>query len=193
MGTRAVLGYRLGDVFRGELSIDKVINCIEWMKTTEDWWWAYWNNNAFKMAVEGGMWPSQSAKYILWRYENYLHRNGKVGYKSLSPEDLRTMTIEHIMPQTLPEGPETGYASFDGADAESRRMSYTNQLGNYIMISGSHNSSIGNGCLSEKRKTYCYGYQQREIQDMTSGRNSWTCADIDLRKKKIVAFVLEDL
>ena len=89
------------------------------------------------MAVEGGMWPSQSAKYILWRYENYLHRNGKDGYKSLSPEDLRTMTIEHIMPQTLPEGPETGYDSFDGADAESRRMSYTNQLGNYILISGS--------------------------------------------------------
>ncbi|MDY3849414.1 MAG: DUF1524 domain-containing protein, partial [Bullifex sp.] len=88
---------------------------------------------------------------------------------------------------------ETGYDSFDGADAESRRMSYPNQLGNYIMISGSHNSSIGNGCLSEKRKTYCYGYQQREIQDMTEGRNYWTCADIDLQKKKIVAFVLEDL
>lgn len=193
MGTRAVLGYRLGDVFSGELSIDKVIDRIEWMKTTEDWWWAYWNNNAFKMAVEGEMWPSQSAKYILWRYENYLHRNGKGGYKSLAPEDLRTMTIEHIMPQTLPEGPETGYDSFDGADAESRRMSYTNQLGNYILISGSHNSSIGNGCFSEKRKTYCYGYQQREIQDMTEGRNNWTCADIDLRRKKIVAFALEDL
>ena len=71
MGTRAVLRYRLGDVFSGELSIDKVIDRIEWMKTTEDWWWAYGNNNAFKMAVEGEMWPSQSAKYILWRYENY--------------------------------------------------------------------------------------------------------------------------
>ena len=30
-----------------------------------------------------------------------------------------------------------------------------------IMISASHNSSIGNGSFSEKRKTYCYGYQQR--------------------------------
>ena len=193
IGTKADLERRLGDVFSGVLSVDKVIDCIERMKTTEDWWWAHWNNNAFKMAVEGEMRPSQSAKYILWRYENYLHRNGKGGYKSLSPEDLRTMTIEHIMPQTLPEGPETGYDSFDGDDAESRRMSYTNQLGNYILISGSHNSSIGNGCFSEKRKTYCYGYQQREIQDMTLGRNIWTCADIDKRRQKLVAFVLEDL
>lgn len=193
IGTRAVLEYRLGDVFSGELSVDKIIERIEWMKTTDDWWWAYWNNNAFKRAVEGEMWPSQSVKYILWRYENYLHRNGKGGYKSLSPEDLRTMTVEHIMPQTLPEGPDTGYDSFDGSDAESRRLSYTNQLGNYILISGSHNSSIGNGCFSEKRKTYCYGYQQREIQDMTSGRNNWTCADIDKRRQKLVAFVLEDL
>lgn len=193
IGTRAVLEYRLGDVFSGELSVDNVINRIEWMKTTDDSWWAYWNNNAFKMAVEGEMWPSQSVKYILWRYENYLHRNGKGGYKSLSPEDLRTMTVEHIMPQTLPEGADTGYDSFDGADAESRRMAYTNQLGNYILISGSHNSSIGNGWFSEKRKTYCYGYQQREIQDMTSERNNWTCADIDKRRQKLVAFVLKDI
>ena len=192
IGTRAVLERRLGDVFSGVLSVENVMDRIEWMKTTEDWWWAYWNNNALKNAVEGEMWPSLSVKYILWRYENHLHKNGKGGYKSLSPEDLRTMTVEHIMPQTLPEGPDTGYDLFDGADSESRRMSYTNQLGNYILISASHNSSIGNGSFFEKRKTYCYGYQQREIQDMTSGRDSWTCADIDERRQKLVAFVLED-
>ena len=193
IGTHAFLESRLRDVFCGELSANKVIERIEWMKTTDDWWWHHWNNNALKSAVEGEMWPSQTVKYILWRYENYLHRNGKGGYRSLSPEDLRIMTVEHIMPQTLLEGPDSGYDVFDGDDAESRRLSYTNQLGNYILISGSHNSSIGNGCFSEKRKTYCYGYQQREIQDMTSGRNNWTCADIDNRKQKLVAFVLEDL
>lgn len=193
IGTHAFLESRLRDVFCGELSANKVIERIEWMKTTDDWWWHHWNNNALKSAVEGEMWPSQTVKYILWRYENYLHRNGKGGYRSLSPEDLRIMTVEHIMPQTLPEGPDSGYDVFDGDDAESRRLSYTNQLGNYILISGSHNSSIGNGCFSEKRKTYCYGYQQREVQDMTSGRNNWTCADIDNRKQKLVAFVLEDL
>lgn len=192
IGTRAVLEYRLKDAFSGELSVGRVIERIEWMKTTDDWWWSYWNNNVLKSAVEGEMWPSQTVKYILWRYENYLHRKGKGGYRSLSPEDLRTMTVEHIMPQTLPDGPDSGYDAFNGDDAESRKLSYTNQLGNYILISGSHNSSIGNGCFSEKRKTYCYGYQQREIQDMTSGRNNWTCADIDERKQKLVAFVLED-
>ena len=192
IGTHAFLESRLRDVFCGEFSANKVIERIEYMKTTDDWWWHHWNNNALKSAVEGEMGPSQTVKYILWRYENYLHRNGKEGYKSLSPEDLRVMTVEHIMPQTLPEGPDTGYDSFDGSDAESRRLSYTNQLGNYILISGSHNSSIGNGSFSEKRKTYCYGYQQREIQDMTTGRDSWTCADIDERRQKLVAFVLED-
>ena len=180
-------------MFCGEFSANKVIERIEYMKTTDDWWWHHWNNNALKSAVEGEMGPSQTVKYILWRYENYLHRNGKEGYKSLSPEDLRSMTVEHIMPQTLPEGPDTGYDSFDGSDAESRRLSHTNQIGNYILISGSHNSSIGNSSFSDKRKTYCYGYQQREIQEMTSGRNNWTCADIDKRRQKLVAFVLEDL
>ena len=193
IGTHAFLESRLRDVFCGEFSANKVIEHIEWMKTTDDWWWHHWNNNALKSAVEGEMWPSQAVKYILWRYENYLHRNGKGGYRSLSPEDLRVMTVEHIMPQTLPEGPDTGYDELDGDDAESRRMSYTNQLGNYILISASHNSSISNGCFSEKRKTYCYGYQQREIQEMTSGGANWTCTDIDKRRQKLVAFVLEDL
>ena len=139
------------------------------------------------------MWPSQPVKYILWRYENYLHRSGKGGDQSLSPTDLRTMTVEHIMPQTLPDGPDTGYDTFEGENADSRRLSYTNQLGNYILISGSHNSSINNGYFSEKCKTYCYGYQQREIQEMTAGSLHWGCGDIDRRKEKIVDFVLADL
>ena len=119
-------------------------------------------------------------------------KTAKEGYRALSPEDLRLMTVEHIMPQILPEVPDTGYDSFSGDGAESRRLSYTNQLGNYILISGSHNSSISNGMFSEKRKTYCYGYQQREIQEMTSESYHWSCADID-RRKKIVDFVLGDM
>lgn len=192
IGTRAVLEYRLKDVFNGDLTIDRVVGRIEWMKTCDDWWWAYWNDNALKSAVDGEMWPSLPVKYILWRYENHLHRNGKGGYRSLSPEEMRAMTVEHIMPQTLPDCPDSGYDTFEGDDAESRRLSYTNQLGNYILVSGSHNSSISNGCFREKRKTYCYGYQQREIQEMTEGRDNWSCADIDKRKQKLVEFVLAD-
>ena len=38
IGTRAVLEYRLGDVFSGDFSVDNVVNRIGWMKTSEDWW-----------------------------------------------------------------------------------------------------------------------------------------------------------
>ena len=38
ISTRAVLEQRLGDVFSGDLSVGNVVNRIEWMKTSEDWW-----------------------------------------------------------------------------------------------------------------------------------------------------------
>lgn len=49
IGTRAVLTWRLNDVFKKfEGDVHAVVNHIEWMKTTTDGWWDYWNNVEFK-------------------------------------------------------------------------------------------------------------------------------------------------
>ena len=82
--TRADLRSRLDDVFKSfESSIDKIVERIEWMKTTDNWWWGYWNNNALRPAIEGNWLPNYHgiAKIILWKYENYLiSEKGKSGY-----------------------------------------------------------------------------------------------------------------
>ena len=127
-----------------------------------------------------------TAKYILWKYENYLEGQGKVvtrrlGLKIVSPE------LEHIAPQT--ENPETGYDKYD----EEFTNQYIDCLGNYLLISKSHNCSIGNRPFLEKRATYTYLAQQREIQELTKDEVIWNKEKIDIRHKKIVDFVIQKL
>ena len=82
IGTRAVLTWRLNDVFKEfEGDVHAVVNHIEWMKTTTDGWWDYWNNVEFKRMLEGNFDGGHGiAKIILWLYENHLIEKGKSGY-----------------------------------------------------------------------------------------------------------------
>ncbi len=192
IGTRADITSRLNQVYQNfteeDCSVDNILEHINWLKevSSDHWWWAYWNNNQLKDSIQGGL-NHSIAKYILWKYENYLEAQGKGGYNLTRFDAILNPELEHIAPQT--ENPESGYDEYD----DEFRDKYLDCLGNYLLVSKSHNCSVGNKPFTEKRKSYRHLEQQREIQEMTQREERWTRERIEERKNKIIKFILSEI
>lgn len=192
IGTRADITSRLNDVYQkfkeDNSTIKPIIDRIEWMKNvgSDSWWWAYWNNREFERALQGGV-NHSTAKFLLWKYENHLESQGKSGYAPTRFDKITSPELEHIAPQT--ENPETGYDTYD----EEFINQHINCLGNYLLISKSHNCSVGNNPFAEKRASYTHLEQQREIQEMTKENPTWTRDLIQKRKEKIVQYLMTNV
>ncbi|MBK8330150.1 MAG: DUF262 domain-containing protein [Bacteroidetes bacterium] len=192
IGTRADITSRLNDVYQkfkeDNSTIKPIIERIEWMKNvgSDSWWWAYWNNREFERALQGGV-NHSTAKFLLWKYENHLESQGKSGYAPTRFDKITSPELEHIAPQT--ENPETGYDTYD----EEFINQHINCLGNYLLISKSHNCSVGNNPFAEKRASYTHLEQQREIQEMTKDNPTWTRDLIQRRKEKIVQYLMTNI
>ncbi|MCW5212533.1 DUF262 domain-containing protein, partial [Desulfobulbus sp. TB] len=189
IGTRAEITSRVNDVYQefneDNSNIKPIIDRITWIKNvgSDSRWWAYWNNQEFERALQGGI-NHSTAKFLLWKYENHLESQGKSGYTSRRFNTIENPELEHIAPQT--ENPESGYDAYD----EEFINQYINCLGNYLLLSLPHNRSIGNKPFSEKRETYGCLAQQREIQEMTKNKPIWTREDIQKRKEKIINVIM---
>ena len=196
IGTRASLTSRVNDVYQGftseNPSIQPIIDRINWMKDipNNSWWWAYWNKSSLERAIQGEM-QFSTAKFLLWKYENYLESQGKDGYSLTRFDKISNPELEHIAPQTPKDGQPiaTGYCEYD----EEFKNQYIDCLGNYLLLSKSHNCSIGNKPFKEKRETYNHLFQQREIQEMTKESEIWDKEKIETRKEKIIKFILDEL
>lgn len=192
IGTRADITSRINEDFQKvnneNVDIKPIVDRIEWMKTisSDSWWWAYWNNRELERSIQGAV-NHSTAKYLLWKYENYLEGQGKSGYTATRFDKIVSPELEHIAPQT--ENPETGYDNYD----EEFTNQYINCLGNYLLLSKSHNCSVGNRPFADKRDSYNHLEQQREIQKLTTENLTWTKELIQQRKDKIIEFVTENL
>ena len=71
------------------------------------------------------------------------------------------------------------------------RKKYIDRLGNYLLLSGSHNESLSNRPFEEKRKTYKMLAQQIEVYEMTKDKAIWGKAQINARQKKLTEFILK--
>ncbi|MFV0159420.1 DUF262 domain-containing HNH endonuclease family protein [Empedobacter falsenii] len=190
IGTRADITSRLNGVYKeftaDNPDINPIIDRINWLKVTQDWWWAYWNDTELERALQGGI-NHPTAKYLLWKYENHLENQGKSGYTPTRFDKIEKPELEHISPQT--DNPESGYDKYD----EEFVNQYINCLGNYLLLSKSHNCSVGNKPFADKRNSYNHLEQQREIQRMTTENIQWTRELIQSRKEKIVEFIMENV
>lgn len=192
IGTRADITSRLNDVYKKFTSeysdIKPIYERVVWMKNTDDdsWWWAYWNNHKFAKAIQGNV-NHSIAKFLLWKYENHLESNGKSGYKPTRFDKIKSPELEHIAPQT--ENPEAGYDNYDSDFINH----YVDCLGNFLLLSKSHNCSVGNKPFLDKRDSYKHLEQQREIQRMTEENLTWTKEHIQERKDKIVKFLIDNI
>lgn len=195
IGTRAELTSRINDVYQKFTSeqpeVKPIVDRVEWMKNipNDNWWWSYWNKNELEKAIQGGI-NHTTAKFLLWKYENHLENQGKNGYSLTRFDSIENPELEHIAPQTPTNGEPiaAGYCEYD----EEFRNQYIDCLGNYLLLSKSHNCSVGNKPFSTKRNTYSHLEQQREIQNMTNDEEIWNKQKISNRKQKIVKFILEN-
>lgn len=184
IGSRAYITYRIGEPYKNFLEtegdITSIIDRINEMKISTNYWWGHWNNDKLIASVENGV-NGNIAKFILWKYENsFGDRSFEFRY------DKEKINLEHIAPQKEPPTKPHGYGDYN--DEEFTNLIYC--LGNLILLSEKHNKSIGNTTFYEKYKTYTYLKQQEEIRNMVSENGTWGKSMIKKRKKKIVDFVM---
>ena len=193
IGTRAEMITRINEVFQNftaeHLEIKPLFDRIEWMKTmpSDNWWWSYWNNTALENSIQGLI-DRQTARFILWKYENYLESHGKNGYSVTRFDKIKKPHLEHIAPQTENEKPASGYGRY----TDKFKEQCIDCLGNYLLLSAPHNESIGNKPFNIKRDSYTQLAQQREIRQMTEQDITWDREKIEIRKAKIINFILEN-
>lgn len=190
IGTRANLVWRLNEwaYQKMDKSVKPAVNQIKWMMKAGDGWWRYWNDDELLRALNMEM-NHQTAKVLLWKYENHLIQCGKSGYKLLRYDDVKQPQLEHIAPQTENQEPDNGYCPYD----DDFRNKYLECLGNYLLLSGSHNMSLSNGKFQIKRDSYKYLLQQLEVQKMTEQGQPWGKEKIRQRHTKIVDYLMQML
>lgn len=190
VGTRAELTSRLNGKFKEfNGKVEPIIKHIKWMKAQTQGWWRYWSNEEFSRALDR-VTDHYEAKKLLWLYENLLRkRDAKAGYREqLRWGEVKDANLEHIAPQTENEAPAAGYDAYDKAF----RNECLETLGNYLLLSDGHNKSLSNRPFAEKRASYHYLAQQREVQDMTDANAPhWGQKQIEARQKRIVKLLLE--
>jgi hypothetical protein len=189
IGTRADVVTRINDVYKEFLqkdSVNAICDRINWMKT-QDWWWGYWNNVEFERAISGWIYP-ETAKFLLWKYENHLKSNGKSGYPFIPFDSIEEPHLEHIAPQTPTNGEPVaaGYCDYD----DEFKNKYLDCLGNYLLLSAPHNISIGNKPFEVKRATYKQLLQQIKVREMTEESRIWDKEKIRDRYEEIKEYIL---
>ena len=189
INSRADILSRLNEIllnFNGDL---KKLKIDLQNKLNETW---YWSDERISEYLNSGMYENRVLHYLLWKYEDYIQSEG-YNIKNISLENEQ---IEHISPQTPTDGKlASGYQINENGDYDDKfKNEYLNCLGNLMLISGSHNSSIGNKPFKEKLKSYINNpllKQQAERKDFISGNLEnplWDKTAIDKRHKKIVDF-----
>jgi hypothetical protein len=154
----------------------------------------YWSFYRMKEALNGYMYSNPAINYTLWEYEKSIQNKGYI----IDNVNIADESIEHISPQTPPGIQiESGY-DVDGQNqyTEDFLEKELNCIGNLMLISQSHNSSIGNKPFGKKLESYNKNpllNQQAEIREFLISNNiSWKKESIEKRKKKIVDFALEN-
>ncbi len=188
IGTRANLVSRLNDCYKEMENCAKdVVIRIEWMKNI-DGWFGYWNNEELYRVLNREI-HSEIAKILLWKYENHLIQSGKAGYAPMRYNAITTPHLEHIAPRKENTEPDNGYCPYD----DEFRNQYLERLGNYLLLSGSHNESLSNRRFQDKRDSYTQLQQQLEVQQMTLQDLCWNKEKISQRHAKIVDFLMQEL
>jgi Protein of unknown function DUF262/Protein of unknown function (DUF1524) len=161
--------------------------------------WEFWSDKVMLNLLDTGyFYQNRVDNYMLWRYElDLCDASGyppslKVGYGDLVSNE----SIEHIAPQTETTGGsvKAGYGAYsdstnpkDGIESGG----WMNCLGNLLLISRAHNSSIGNDPFQTKLASYGKDNllaQQKEVVDFVDDPDQpvWNVSAITKRKQKIL-------
>ena len=159
-------------------------------KTLNDNW--YWSDSRIAEYLNDNMYENSMINYVLWEYEHSIQLKGYDTNKIKIPKEQ----IEHISPKTADsEWVAAGYeVDKNNVYSEQFIEDWLNSLGNLMLISGSHNASIGNKPFADKLDTYKSNpvlKQQAEIVtflDEIKKKPRWDSTAIEKRHNKILAF-----
>lgn len=199
-GGRAEVEYRLNNYLINSNTNDEInegiTKMIENIKTNE--WWGYWNDNEMIRNLNSGwFYRNRVDNYLLWKYEQSLAQKGYSTSINISFDKLiKNESIEHIAPQTPTNGDPVanGYGDYDDKENPENGIvsgGWLHCVGNLMLISREHNSSIGNKPFIEKLNSYgeCNLLnQQKEIIDFVENKEEpiWDKCAIEKRRNRIV-------
>lgn len=198
-GGRADLQSRLNpyliNMGSGEM-INKTVDCIV-QDLKNNGWWSYWNDQTVKIILSGYFYQNRVDNYLLWKYELYLcNENHPTPHKVSFCDLIRNESIEHIAPQKPTDNQPimNGYGIYE--DIENPELgiesgNWMNCIGNLMLISQSHNSSIGNKPFKAKIESYGLDNllnQQKEVGTFVENLSNpvWDNDSIKKRRDKIV-------
>lgn len=158
----------------------------------------YWNDSQFRQALSNRYiyHRGKAASYLLWRYEETLSSQGyKTSLYSIADE-----TLDHIAPQTENDEERAGgYGVYNDIEHKENGIvsgEWLHSIGNLVLASRSHNSSMGNNAFKIKLKTYAETnllMQQKEIRDLFEDEVNpiWDKQKIEDRGNSIVNTAME--
>ena len=195
-GGRASVESRLNKLLNNANNNDQVLSNI--CGFIADMQNSYWNDNQFREALKNGYIYNRrnACSYLLWRYEETLY--GK-GY-SCKLFSIEKESLEHIAPQhPKEEALANGYGEYYNAEDASLGIEsgeWLSSIGNMLLVSGQHNSSLGNKNFSDKLADYGNSnilMQQKELRDQFAGVDNpiWDSTCIEARGKRIIDKAME--
>ena len=183
------LNWMLAFTFGDELD-EKITQAVSWLKDDSSYW-GYWGNGEMKRILNGYFYGNRAAGYFYQQYEAF---HSAKGYDTSNT--VRSKNIEHIAPRTPTDGNPVanGYGIYVDAVAPENGIEsgqWLNCIGNLMLISESHNKSIGNCPFKDKLASYKASplRQQLEIEEFASTRDGEKVWDIDAIKKRKDAMI----
>jgi uncharacterized protein with ParB-like and HNH nuclease domain len=129
-----------------------------------------------------GFYDWKGLTYLLYEYELYSQQQ-KNGVEKILWENIKTESIEHILPQT-PKGDWIDVIK--SLNGEEQRNKITHSLGNLVLLSSSDNSRLSNKPFKDKKEIFKDGsYSEIEISRSTT----WDIEKIQERSLKILKFM----
>ncbi|RZJ89071.1 MAG: DUF262 domain-containing protein [Hymenobacter sp.] len=163
-----------------ELKLSELLN-------SSGYWW-YWRDEAFTQSLQTLSYPNRRAIYLLWQYEQSLQRRGY----EVAASEVNLNELEHIAPQTENHNPKPGYSNYHDVRFNQE---HRNSLGNLLLITRSHNGSIGNIAFSKKLESYQQTplAHQREVVNFFEKDEAqrWGPKQIQRRHNHLVDWALE--
>jgi hypothetical protein len=198
-GGKADIQSRLNSVIgilQGPETVEKFIEKVK-NNITYDGWWSFWADAEMLSWLNGHMYQNRVDNYLLWQYELYIaNPNHPLPHRVTFQDLIKKESIEHIAPQTPTNGEPlaNGYGKYEDTDNPDSGIvsgGWLNCIGNLMLISQSHNSSIGNDSFQEKLLSYGRDNllnQQKEISEFIADSTNpfWDIDAIKRRKDKIV-------
>lgn len=177
-------------------SIDRNINDIIWnIKNSE--WWGYWSDYTMNQYLSGYFYKNRVDNYFLWKYELYIsNENHPLPHKVTFSDLISNESIEHIAPQTPTNGDPiaNGYGVYDDKESPENGIvsgHWLNRVGNLMLISQQHNSSIGNNPFPDKLLSYGKDNllnQQKKIETFVKDKLNpvWDKEAIEKRQQELL-------